>query len=82
MPEQPEVIVANLLGIATAEGTDLSALLKVTIFVTTLEDLAGLRMVLAKHCGSHLPASSLVVVSGLFAPTLNIEIEAVLALDN
>ena len=80
MAEQAEVIMAGLAGIAAAEGTDLGALLKVTVFVTTLEELSGLRAVLAKHYGSHFPASSLVQVAGLFSPKISLEIEAVLAM--
>ena len=79
MAEQAEVVMEGLAGIAAAEGTDLGALLKVTVFVTTLEELSGLRAVLARHYGSHFPASSLVQVAGLFSPKISLEIEAVLA---
>ena len=63
-----------------AEKTALSSLIKVTVFVTSLEDIEQLRIVLFSHFGEHLPASSLVQVTQLFSADLNIEIEAILAL--
>lgn len=79
---QASACFAQLARIAEAEGTTLAALVKVTLFVTSLDDLASLREVLARTYGQHLPASSLVRVSGLFAPDLSIEVEAVLALQS
>ncbi|WP_338559879.1 RidA family protein [Erwinia sp. E_sp_B04_7] len=80
--EQAEEIFAQFKLIATAEKTSLASLIKVTIFVTALDEINALRTVLFRHFGSHLPASSLVQVSQLFSPDLNIEIEAILALDD
>jgi len=78
--EQAEAIFSQLKLIADAEQTSLAALLKVTIFITAFTDIAALRAVLFRHYGSHLPASSLVQVSGLFSADLRIEIEAIFAL--
>jgi len=78
--EQAETIFSQLKLIADAEQTSLAALLKVTIFITAFTDIAALRAVLFRHYGSHLPASSLVQVSGLFSADLRIEIEAIFAL--
>ncbi|MEM7736171.1 MAG: RidA family protein [Deinococcota bacterium] len=80
LEEQAEVIFEQLSKLAEAEGSSLAALLKVTIFVTQLDELDALRHVLFHHYGEHLPASSLVQVSSLFSPEVTIEIEAVLAL--
>ncbi|WP_312204652.1 RidA family protein, partial [Mixta calida] len=79
---QAEAIFHQLNVIASAEGTSLHALLKVTIFVTSLREIDALRAVLYRHFGDHLPASSLVQVSQLFSPDLSIEIEAILALNH
>ncbi|AUX92556.1 RidA family protein [Mixta gaviniae] len=79
---QAEAIFHQLNVIARAEGTTLHALLKVTIFVTSLREIDALRAVLYRHFGDHLPASSLVQVSQLFSPDLSIEIEAILALNH
>lgn len=78
--DQAEEIFTQLHRIALAEKTSLSSLIKVTVFVTSLEDLEQLRIVLFRNFGEHLPASSLVQVTQLFSTDLNIEIEAILAL--
>ena len=80
LAEQAEVVLGQIQSVAAAEGVDLSALVKVTIFVTHLNEIDELRAVLQGNYGDHLPASSLVQVAGLFSPELSIEIEAVLAL--
>ncbi|WP_275553611.1 RidA family protein [Mixta sp. Marseille-Q2659] len=80
--DQAEEIFRQLHLIADAEGTSLHALLKVTIFVTALDGIDRLREVLYRNFGDHLPASSLVQVSQLFSPDLNVEIEAILALNH
>lgn len=79
LAKQAEVIFSQIKSVASAEGTSLKALLKVTIFITSFEGLAQLREVLFKEYGENLPASSLVQVVSLFSPEINIEIEAVLA---
>ena len=80
MAEQAEVIFQQFQFIAHAENTTLSALLKVTIFITSFDEIDALRKVLFRYYGDHLPASSLVQVSRLFSPDLKIEIEAIMAL--
>jgi uncharacterized membrane-anchored protein len=79
LARQAEAVLAQIKGVAEAEGTDLKALLKVTIFITTFEGVAQLREVLFREYGESLPASSLVQVAGLFSPEVNVEIKAVLA---
>ncbi|WP_145598933.1 RidA family protein [Yersinia alsatica] len=80
MAEQAEEIFSQFHRIASAENTSLNSLIKVTIFVTSLDDIEQLRGVLFRHFGAHLPASSLVQVSQLFSSEINVEIEAILAL--
>jgi 2-iminobutanoate/2-iminopropanoate deaminase len=77
--EQAEEIFTQLESIAAAEQSSLESLIKVTLFVTSLTGLEDLRAVLFRRYGSHLPASSLVQVKGLFSPDLQIEVEAILA---
>ncbi|MFZ5889885.1 MAG: RidA family protein [Myxococcota bacterium] len=79
MSQQAEAILLSLKQIASEEGVTLASLLKVTVFVTHLTELAELRAVLSRHYGDNPPASSLVQVAGLFSPEVNIEIEAQLA---
>ncbi len=77
---QASEIFRQLHQVAAAEQISLQNLIKVTIFVTSLDELASLREVLFANFGEHLPASSLVQISALFSPDLNVEIEAILAL--
>lgn len=78
--EQAEAIFKQLHQITAAEGISLASLLKVTIFVTSLKEIDSLRNVLFHHFAEHLPASSLVEVSGLFSADLCVEIETIFAL--
>jgi 2-iminobutanoate/2-iminopropanoate deaminase len=78
--EQAEEIFSQIRKIVGIEGTDFSALIKVTIFITSFEEINELRKVLYLNYGDHLPASSLVEVSRLFSPDLSIEIEAIFGL--
>lgn len=78
--EQAEAVFLQIKAIASAEGTDFSRLIKVTIFITSFAEIDALRQVLYRHYGDHLPASSLVEITRLFSPDLKIEIEAVFAL--
>lgn len=72
-------IFQQLKTIASAEDVSLEALVKVTIFITSFESIARLRETLFQEYGRNLPASSVVQVTALFSPDVNIEIEAVLA---
>ncbi|MFO6300439.1 RidA family protein, partial [Rahnella selenatireducens] len=74
---QAEEIFNQIRKIVSVEEIDFSALMKVTIFVTSFEEINELRKVLYRNYGDHLPASSLVEVSRLFSSDLSIEIEAV-----
>lgn len=77
---QAEEIFSQIRKIISVEGADFSALIKVTIFITSFEEINELRKVLYRNYGDHLPASSLVEVSRLFSPDLLIEIEAIFGL--
>ena len=80
MAEKAEAIFDQPRAVAAAEHTSLASLLKVTIFITSFTEITALREVLYRNYGEHLPASSLVQVSGLFSTDLRIEIEAIFAL--
>lgn len=80
MLEQAEAIFDQMERVTQAEGIGMENLIKVTIFVTSMDDVAALRQMLAQQYGGANPASSLVRVVELAAPGLNIEIEAVFAL--
>jgi 2-iminobutanoate/2-iminopropanoate deaminase len=78
---QAEAVFDQIRSILEAEGTSFENLIKVTIFVTDLEEVEQLRDVLFSSYKGNLPASSLIQVKSLFAPELKIEVEAVVALD-
>ncbi len=80
MAEQAKAIWAKIGTIAQAEGTDLSSLIKVTMFITDFNQAQELREVLNSQYNGQFPASSLVEVSKLFSPEVNIEIEAIFGL--
>ena len=77
--EQTDAIYGTIASIAEQENIDLSSLVKVTIYITSFDDVESLRASLFEQYGSNLPASSLVQVNRLFSPELKIEVEAILA---
>jgi len=78
--QQAQAIIEQLATIAADEGTNLKALIKITVFLTDIGDLQAVRPVLFDYFDGALPACSLVAVSALFSPQASVEIEAVLAL--
>lgn len=77
LEKQANAILEQIKTVAVEEGTDMSSLLKVTIFITDFSQAGELRKVLGQYYDGQFPASSLVEVSKLFSPELNIEIEAI-----
>jgi 2-iminobutanoate/2-iminopropanoate deaminase len=78
--EQTEQIFANLRAILEAAGSSLDRLVKTTVFLTNLDDFAGMNEVYARHAGGAPPARSTVEVSRLPSGAL-VEIEAVATLE-
>ncbi|MTI06104.1 RidA family protein [Roseibium denhamense] len=77
---QTLAVLDQLELVAERSGTSMKELVKVTIFAISPEDIPGIRDALAARYQDDVPASSLVLVAGLFAPDLKVEIEAVFAL--
>lgn len=75
--EQTRAVLEQLAHIARQYDGSLADLVKVTVFITDAADIPAIRDALEAGYGSTVPASSLVMVSGLFAPELRVEIEAV-----
>lgn len=78
--EQTNAIFDQIKLVIQAEGISMNDLIKVTIYVTSLDEVAALRQVLNHQYDGSNPASSMVRVAELAAPGLNIEIEAIFAL--
>jgi 2-iminobutanoate/2-iminopropanoate deaminase len=74
--EQTEQIFANLRAILEAAGSSLERLVKTTVFLTDLDDFAGMNEVYARHVGEAPPARSTVEVSRLPSGA-RVEIEAI-----
>ncbi|GID96513.1 RidA family protein [Amorphoplanes digitatis] len=74
---QTRQVFHNLLGALAAAGTDLAHVVKLTVYLTNMGDLADFRAVRDEFIDPlRPPASSLVQVSGLVHPAFRVEIEA------
>jgi 2-iminobutanoate/2-iminopropanoate deaminase len=80
LTEQVDAIFKSLARVAQTERTDLSSLVKVTLFVTSLQFVRELRAALESHFGDYSPMSSLVQIGKLLSPDVLVEVEAVLAI--
>ncbi|HJQ26345.1 MAG TPA: RidA family protein [Blastocatellia bacterium] len=77
---QTEQAMANVAAILRAAGSDLSRLLKVTIYVSDIELWGAVNQVYARLMGEHRPARAVVPVKDLHYG-FQIEIEAIAALN-
>ena len=73
---QTEQVLSNLEAVLSAAGSDLSRVLKTTVFLQTMADFAAMNEVYARRFGSHRPARSTVAAAGLPRNVL-VEIEVV-----
>jgi 2-iminobutanoate/2-iminopropanoate deaminase len=74
---QTKQVFENLTAILEANGATFEDVVKITTFVTTLDDLDGMREVRARYLPKEPPASTAVQISALVLPDAVIEIEAV-----
>ncbi len=73
--------ILELLGkVLTAVGASFADVLKVTVFLTDIEDRAVINPIRQQYFGNARPASTLVEVSRLALPGMKVEIEAVVGL--
>lgn len=75
---QTEQVLANLAAVLAAAGSDLSKVLKTTVFLKSLEDFAGMNAAYRRAFGAHAPARSTVEVARLPLDAL-VEIECIAA---
>ena len=73
---QTERVFANLKAILEAAGSSLDAVVKTTVFLTNLDDFAGMNEVYAGSIGGTPPARSTIEIGRLPAGAL-VEIEAI-----
>ena len=76
---QSRQVLANLSAVAQAAGGQLSDAVKLTVYVTDLDDFATLNDVMAEVLPEPFPARAVVQVSAL-PKEVSIEIDAVLSL--
>ena len=80
LTEQTKEVLYQITEVLRLENRLKSDLVKLTIFVRDISMLASIRELLFNFYEGHLPACSLVEVSKLIHPDLQVEIEAVVAL--
>jgi enamine deaminase RidA (YjgF/YER057c/UK114 family) len=80
--EQTRAILALIGKVLAQEGRTVSDLIRINMYVCDIGALAELRDVLREFYQGVLPASTLLEVSALIKPELNIEIEATIALED
>jgi len=67
----------NLRGVLQAAGGDLGDLMKITTYITKIEDFPAVAEARREVFPGELPASTLIVVRSLFHPDFLIEVEGV-----
>jgi enamine deaminase RidA (YjgF/YER057c/UK114 family) len=76
---QARQVFENLRGVLRAAGGDLSNLMKITTYITKLEDFPAVAQARGEVFSGELPASTLIVVKSLFHPDFLIEVEGTAA---
>ena len=74
--EQFEVAIANMDACLKATGAGAEHVVKVTVYLTDVNDRKRINPIRQRYFGPHRPASTLVEVSALVLPELKVEIEA------
>ena len=78
--EQTRQVFRNMEKILRAAGASFADVLKVTVYLTNIEDRAKINPVRQEVFGQARPASTLVEVSRLAVPGMKVEVEAVVGL--
>ena len=76
---QADLAFRNLGAVLAAAGMEPKDLVKMTVYLTRLEDLQALRAARDRFQGDARPASTLVVVASLAQPEWRVEVEAIAA---
>jgi 2-iminobutanoate/2-iminopropanoate deaminase len=77
---QARAVFQNLQRVLQAAGGDLADLLKITTYITRIENFPAVAEVRQQFFPGELPASTLIVVTRLAQPELLIEVEGMAAI--
>ena len=84
MMEQLDVTLGRLIAVARAEGAGPDSFAKLTVFVTSILDYQAdpekQQELFSRHFQELYPANSLIEISALAEPGLDVEVEAVVVL--
>ena len=81
--EQTRQVLENLSAALAAAGATMDQVVKLTVFLTDLADLADFRRIRDEYFSAETPpASSLVQVGGLVNPDFRVEVDALAAADD
>jgi 2-iminobutanoate/2-iminopropanoate deaminase len=80
MRTQARQVFQNLRQVLQAAGGDLKDLMKMTTYITNIENFPALAEIRNEVFQGELPASTLIVVKSLFNPDFLIEVEGVAAI--
>lgn len=78
--EQAEQVIKNLSAICKAANADLSDIVKLTIYITDMNDFSIVNQAMTNHFKSPYPARATIEVSGL-PLGVNVEMDAIVNLD-
>ena len=79
--DQFRIAMSNLDGALAAAGGRQAHIVKVTVFLTDINDRVLINPIRQEYFGEHRPASTLIEVSALVTPQLKVEIEAEAVID-
>ena len=78
---QTRQVFENLRTALASAGAELDQIVKITVFLVDIDDLAAFRRVRDEFLSTELPpASTLVLVNGLIQPAFRVEVEAIAAI--
>jgi 2-iminobutanoate/2-iminopropanoate deaminase len=80
MATQARQVFQNMRHVLQAAGGDLSNLMKITTYITNIEDFPAVAEARRQVFQGELPASTLIVVKSLFHPDFLIEVEGIAAI--
>lgn len=77
---QSEQVYANLRAVLKEAGTDLQHVVKVTTYLTHASDSAAVTQARLRAFGGHRPPHTGLIVAGLGAPEVRVEVEVIAVL--